>query len=773
MLTGAMLSQVEQLIEEAFARRPQPFTPEKSDQLEYAASTVSRMTQDQSLGRVLGGSLWLSGVSVLDGTITADKLTVNSVDAITVNTGSLNVTGTITAAASYPATAARIDISSTGIKGYNSSVVQSFGFNTDGSGFIGVGATAMSWTTGGVVTIPVASIGSLTIAAVGSGTLGGTYQTSASSTRLEFSSSYFRALSGGTETFKLDASTGAMTATGSFTVLSAASGAHTKIDAAGGIAGYNATSESTSTRTFLLNAATGAGHLGLSTGSNQGISWDASGVVSIGGVSFSGGKIQAGSLSVSTLSAITADLGTITAGTITSATFRSSASNPKAQMDTSGFASYDASGNQRVALSNTGSGWLGSSSTLSWTTAGAVTIAGWTANSTSFTGGSVTLASDGNITVGTSNNVVRMSTTDASNRFWIGHATSTSAPFRVTSTGAVTIEGSSAFTIQSASSGSRVALSAANGLRIFNAGTLRAELAADGSGFLGSTDGTSVNAAISWTTGGTATINASRITVGTMTFGSSGTINTTGSISGTLGNINLANLTVTGNITLGSGGKIIDNDGSYWDQDGIVFFSPGTLGDTLIWRYSGWSSNRPNSYIQSAGSSTFTQLFVGSAYGNGSAFSNNITMSFTANSSDGILDIFGDPTTHPATVSSGAQTGIRIRANDTNTTSLVSAYVHGRGIMDLEYTDYRAKFGGRIFPGNAGFQTTGYFAWDGSNIITAGADFYVSANYLRIVQSGTSGSGALPSPTNFIKVKDSGGNIRRVPTWQDADTWAA
>lgn len=33
MLTGAMLSQVEQLIEEAFARRPQPFTPEKSDQL--------------------------------------------------------------------------------------------------------------------------------------------------------------------------------------------------------------------------------------------------------------------------------------------------------------------------------------------------------------------------------------------------------------------------------------------------------------------------------------------------------------------------------------------------------------------------------------------------------------------------------------------------------------------------------------------------------------------------------------------------------------------
>ena len=70
--------------------------------------------------------------------------------------------------------------------------------------------------------------------------------------------------------------------------------------------------------------------------------------------------------------------------------------------------------------------------------AGNATIGGWTLGATTLTGGDVTLSSDGNITVGTLNNVVRLSTTDATYRLWIGNATAASAPFRVTPAGVVT-----------------------------------------------------------------------------------------------------------------------------------------------------------------------------------------------------------------------------------------------------------------------------------------------------------------------------------------------
>lgn len=43
-------------------------------------------------------------------------------------------------------------------------------------------------------------------------------------------------------------------------------------------------------------------------------------------------------------------------------------------------------------------------------------------------------------------------------------------------------------------------------------------------------------------------------------------------------------LSVTGTITLGSGGKIIDADGSFWDQTGITLISSGAAGDNIIWK---------------------------------------------------------------------------------------------------------------------------------------------------------------------------------------------
>lgn len=289
------------------------FGPEQQDQLEKHESQIQSLLADGSIGRALNGPLWLSGASVVDGTITADKISVNTLEAVTTNTGTLNVTGTITAATSYPATGARVQLNSTGLVGYSSGVNTTFKLNTDGSGEIGTGSNKITWNTSGTVVIPSALISSLTIAQVGSGNFGGTYASASSNPKFQLSSTSFVAFdASGNETFKVLSSTGAVTATGSFTIRSATSGARVVLDNAGGLEGFN----SSGTSTFRFNAATGAGYVGGSGSGTNGISWDSSGTVSIGGASFSSGKITASSLSISTLSAITANLGTVTAGTI-------------------------------------------------------------------------------------------------------------------------------------------------------------------------------------------------------------------------------------------------------------------------------------------------------------------------------------------------------------------------------------------------------------------------------------------------------------------------
>lgn len=79
-------------------------------------------------------------------------------------------------------------------------------------------------------------------------------------------------------------------------------------------------------------------------------------------------------------------------------------------------------------------------------TATSGTIGGWTIGSTTLTGGDMTLDNAGDLTAGTGNNVVRISDT-GTYRFWIGHATAGSAPFRVEpdgdvlmASGAVTVD---------------------------------------------------------------------------------------------------------------------------------------------------------------------------------------------------------------------------------------------------------------------------------------------------------------------------------------------
>ncbi len=71
-------------------------------------------------------------------------------------------------------------------------------------------------------------------------------------------------------------------------------------------------------------------------------------------------------------------------GTFTvSGTLRSAASpNARYELTSAGLKGYDSSNTQRYQIANDGSGWLGASGTLSWTTGGVVTAAGWTIGAT-------------------------------------------------------------------------------------------------------------------------------------------------------------------------------------------------------------------------------------------------------------------------------------------------------------------------------------------------------------------------------------------------------
>lgn len=65
------------------------------------------------------------------------------------------------------------------------------------------------------------------------------------------------------------------------------------------------------------------------------------------------------------------------------------------------------------------------------------TIGGWTVGATTLTGGNATLDSAGQLFLGTANNVVYLSATDATYRLWIGNVTAGSATFSVTKAGAL------------------------------------------------------------------------------------------------------------------------------------------------------------------------------------------------------------------------------------------------------------------------------------------------------------------------------------------------
>lgn len=322
-LDPVIMEYVERQIDEILrARGGLTFTAEHADRLDALEASVGVMQGDKSLGRIFNGPLWLSGASVLDGTVTAPKISVTTLEAVQASTGTLNVTGTITLAASYPAlTGARITLDAGEIAGYNSSDAKTFSLDVDGSGFIGIGSSKVSWTTAGVVTVPAAAISALTIAEVGSGTFNsnfdagtGRVRAGTALQRVELTSAGIAAYNtGGTQTFLLDATTGSLSHTGTYTIRSAASGARIEVTNVG-IRGYNG-----ATQTFELLASNGSGFLG----SSPQITWGA-GSLSIPGGSITASSITASQMNVSTLSSITANMGTITAGSITAGTVSAS-----------------------------------------------------------------------------------------------------------------------------------------------------------------------------------------------------------------------------------------------------------------------------------------------------------------------------------------------------------------------------------------------------------------------------------------------------------------
>lgn len=84
--------------------------------------------------------------------------------------------------------------------------------------------------------------------------------------------------------------------------------------------------------------------------------------------------------------------------------------------------------------------WTGTALVISGSiTATAGNIGGWIINSTNLTSasGNVILDSGGVLTIGTGNNVVILSSTDATYRLWVGNATAASAPFSITKAGAI------------------------------------------------------------------------------------------------------------------------------------------------------------------------------------------------------------------------------------------------------------------------------------------------------------------------------------------------
>ena len=311
------------------------------------------------------------------------------------------------------------------------------------------------------------------------------------------------------------------------------------------------------------------------------------------------------------------------------------------------------------------------------------TVGGWTLSSTSFTGGNTTIASAGDITLGTGENVARLSSSDAAYRLWLGGSTASTAPFRVTSTGALTATGVDITGAVSASSGQIGGFTiGATSLTAGSGATAVGIIPASFPFFAGSS--TASTAPFRVTSTGSLTATSANIT-GTI---STSNITATG---GTIGGWNLSSTSLTssnttisstGDITLGTGenvARLSSSDAAYrlWlggstastapfrvTSTGVMTATSATITGSVTatsGSIGGWSVDSSRIYnalasspyiagVQGSSTSTGVAFFAGGTSSTGATAAFKVT-------NDGALTATSASITGVVTATSGSFTG--------------------------------------------------------------------------------------------------------------------
>lgn len=212
-----------------------------------ASAQVGMLMQDPTIAGLLVGRLKIKQanieagavgqVQIQDGAVTANKISVSDLGAISANLGTVQ-TGLLRTAAS----GARLEIDSTGLKLYDAGGIQRGHLRNDGSGWLGTQA-GFSWDTGGNLSIDGGRLktGSVTGTAIASAAIGTTHIQDAAITRAKIASlAVDDARIQDVSANKLTAGTISAQLTISGEVATATTGARVRLSGAthGGIIGY-------------------------------------------------------------------------------------------------------------------------------------------------------------------------------------------------------------------------------------------------------------------------------------------------------------------------------------------------------------------------------------------------------------------------------------------------------------------------------------------------------------------------------------------------------
>lgn len=313
------------------------------------------------------------------------------------------------------------------------------------------------------------------------------------------------------------------------------------------------------------------------------------------------------------------------------------------------------------------------------------------------------------------------------------------------SAGDLTITGT--FAIQSATSAARVEIKN-SGIKIYDSGgTVRAQLLNDGSGFIGSTSGLASSAAVSWTSGGTTSVNATNVNTGSLNGAllSSGTVSDSAvaslaanKITAGTGVINA--LTIKSTLTLGSGGSIVDGDGSTWDQNGITL----------------------------KGSSDFIKFQTGSSTVGSILGSSGLLLSYGTGSGGGVW------LTSSYAMLAYEPTAVAISFYADSSTAQVRNLSGSHNYWDTSLNHYEY---GRLYPGTgSGNQTSRYIDDNGSNLRVTTSTLQISGasgtpgiNFTNIGNGGSATNWSTNAPTGaaYFQIQ-LGGVTYRVPFYANA-----